>query len=790
MAKKPSRFERFVARPPALTVHSDEPLPAGDARLDSFDLRARVGPVYDILRHPKTTKPLAVAVYGDWGSGKSSAMRWLEGLLAEWRKLPEDRKPEGAIGVHSIWFEPWKYSAREDVWRGLIAEVILATVSLNDVSVPRVITAAKQFGLFLGRSFLHALGSIKIKAPGAEMSPGQAIQEIYKDWRQTARPEKAYLNEFEQALKDWVDDSLGPNERLAIFVDDLDRCLPEVALEVLEALKLYLNVPKVIFVVGVDPDVINSLVHQRYEKLHLKAEKNYLAKMFQVEVRVNVRHEQVHHFMDDLLKGADIWQKHLAKPHRKVLRDVLVSLVKGNPREAKRLVNDVMIYGASVLMAQDSAEQEASDQLFAQALQRGLLLRVLNRDHRAHVGLVDQRQGDRFFRHWSDVVKQNPDEPCYIPMAASLALGAEGRGAREETQEPAVGKARELPEKYRHFAPIWSAGEFAALRPLLGDGDIGCLMKIEYPADTEALSRAAPEVTFPQADEKADMAEVIRQAEAAARAGDPRFADPLAPLRDPGHDHWVRIPAGKFWMGAQAKDRSGPNYDPEAEDRESPVHEVALTRPYGIGRYPVTVCEYARFVDDGGYGQERLWPAGGFKEEDKPDDWEAQLEHPTRPVVSVSWYEACAYAAWATERLREAGQEGELRLPTEAEWERAARGTDGRKYPWGSGEPNDRLVNYGGNVGAPTPVGVYPLGATPEGICDMAGNVWEWCGDCFGAYSTEGTSDPTGPAEGDVRVLRGGSWISDARSVRSAYRYANLPGFRFGSIGFRLARGQ
>jgi len=285
------------------------------------------------------------------------------------------------------------------------------------------------------------------------------------------------------------------------------------------------------------------------------------------------------------------------------------------------------------------------------------------------------------------------------------------------------------------------------------------------------------------------IGDAIEAAEAVGRGGDPRFADPLAPLRDPNHDHWVRIPAGEFRMGAQKDDATGRNYDPEAwgkdsKWRECPVHQVSLSE-YRIGRYPVTVCEYALFVDDGGYAQEQFWTAGEFGEEDKPGQWETQLEHPTRPVVNVSWREACAYAAWATAGLHQAGCEGDVRLPTEAEWERAARGTEGCKFPWGSDEANDRLMNYKSNVGNPTPVGAYPLGASPEGICDLAGNVWEWCQDWYGKYGNAKAVDPQGPTSGSGRVLRGGAWCTYPRFCRSAFR-SGSPDYRGIDFGFRV----
>ena len=264
----------------------------------------------------------------------------------------------------------------------------------------------------------------------------------------------------------------------------------------------------------------------------------------------------------------------------------------------------------------------------------------------------------------------------------------------------------------------------------------------------------------------------IAAADALGQTGDPR----LDSRRD---DYWVTVPAGKFLMGAQKSDPKKPNYDAEAEDeaewKEKP-HEVYLDA-YRIARYPVTVGQYNGFVQDEGYQHEIWWKAGGFGEFTAPDDWEGQLAYPSRPVVSVSWYEAAAFCAWAG-----------FRLPTEAEWERAARGKHARKFPWGDATADPSRLNFSGSeIGHATPVGIFPRGATPEGLCDMAGNVWEWCADWFTEYTDKPASNPSGPEKASLRVYRGGSWDFSAGLCRSACRCWDSPALRFNSLGFRLA---
>lgn len=222
--------------------------------------------------------------------------------------------------------------------------------------------------------------------------------------------------------------------------------------------------------------------------------------------------------------------------------------------------------------------------------------------------------------------------------------------------------------------------------------------------------------------------------------------------------------------------------------------EVPGGKGVKLGKYPVTVQEYAAFVADGGYGVERYWIIGrNLKRWDRrfhrtePVAWEKQLRTPNRPVVGVSWYEAMAYCAWRSEKLR---LDPPLRLPTEEEWQAAATNPKG-PYPWGAEEPTQEHANWGDNVGHPTPVGMYPLGEAPGGYWDMAGNVWEWCVSTepenrqplsflpyFGAHPVYSPQD----------YLRGGSYWHNAVYLRSDGRVGRSVDDRDDVFGFRLAQ--
>ncbi len=288
------------------------------------------------------------------------------------------------------------------------------------------------------------------------------------------------------------------------------------------------------------------------------------------------------------------------------------------------------------------------------------------------------------------------------------------------------------------------------------------------------------------------LADRIAAADALAQAGDPRlgWAHP---------ERWVELPGGRLLMGAQKKRKKAPGYDPDADDDEAPVHEVPIAG-FGIARFPVTVAEFAAFLEDEGHASPHWWQAGGADQPAAPDDWEEQQAHPSRPVVGVSWYQAMAFCAWLTDRLRRPqGAKGaillpadrEVRLPTEAEWEYAARGAAGRRYPWGDAVPDAQRANFAETkVGSPSPVGVFPCGATPEGVLDLAGNVWEWCFDAYADYAKQqgqaSSADP--PAQGDdgsPRVVRGGAFDRVAGDLRSSNRIRIDPEFRYRFFGFR-----
>ncbi len=217
----------------------------------------------------------------------------------------------------------------------------------------------------------------------------------------------------------------------------------------------------------------------------------------------------------------------------------------------------------------------------------------------------------------------------------------------------------------------------------------------------------------------------------------------------------VRVPAGEFWMGS---DESAPD--------QTPKHRVYLDT-FSIDQYETTNVLYKRFMDATGRAAPAYWSDSNFNGS-------------SQPVVGVSWDDADAYCKWAGKRL-----------PTEAEWEKAARGTDGRDYPWGNQWESFRANSLESKPGKPTPVGSYPEGVSPYGAHDMAGNASEWVADWYDEnyYKTSPARNPQGPGSGEERGLHRGSWIDRLIGLRAAYRQSAPPDNRDDWIGFRCARG-
>lgn len=273
------------------------------------------------------------------------------------------------------------------------------------------------------------------------------------------------------------------------------------------------------------------------------------------------------------------------------------------------------------------------------------------------------------------------------------------------------------------------------------------------PTRAQATSTPAPPVSSPTS------AAVQATAPAATRAATPTESPPTATVASPqapSGGEMIAIPGATFRMGSD-------DGDPD----ERPAHEVTVAS-FKIDRFEVTNALFEAFAGATGYQT-------GNEKNGKPQTWRshATAETANNPVVMVSWSDAAAYCQWAGKRL-----------PTEAEWEFAARGTDGRTYPWGNEYDPSKFNGKASGIRGTVHVGSYPAGASASGADDMAGNVWEWTADWYQAYPGGAASSFFGEK---FRVTRGGGWFDEGKQVRAANRSSADPAAANDDLGFRCA---
>jgi len=379
-------------------------------------------------------------------------------------------------------------------------------------------------------------------------------------------------------------------------------------------------------------------------------------------------------------------------------------------------------------------------------------------------------------------------------LEKGLHVNVKNKGGRTALMLAAEGghieTVRVLLEKGADVNPTDEKYGFSALEFALGKShtEIAALLK-------EAGAGQPKENEFPKRRAGAETETRVGEAMEALEVGKAESIQ----KRDIGakNENMVLIPAGEFLMGSPPGEGSA---------SERPQHKVHVDSFY-MDKYEVINSRFKEFVDATGYvtdAERRGWSFVAVKDSPTNKVADANWRKPRgpgsdilaimdHPVVQVTWNDATAYAAWAGKRL-----------PTEAEWEKAARSVDSRKYPWGNNKPDGTQCNFADshtffpwsdescNDGYKytSPVGSFKSGGSPYGVHDMAGNVWEWCADRFDGdyYESSPKENPQGPSTGSTRVFRGGSWFNDARMARTASRYSREPIDAYDMIGFRCAR--
>jgi formylglycine-generating enzyme required for sulfatase activity len=762
--------------------------------------------------------PITIGIFGTWGSGKTSLMQMVRQEVQTGR--------DGTAPATTVWFDAWKYDKEAALWRVLLLSALealrvgaseddqrrlddLQASLYRDVDREELGAVEIDWGkaakgtLKLGLSmvpflpaletFIDTLGD-KDKPAGAVGAPKNAINDLvdtFKRQRLTVHRDRVrFLDQFQEEFSKLVKRRLpAEDSRLVVFIDDLDRCLPEKAIEVLEAIKLFLDAERCVFVVGVERRVIEQGIRVKYRSLGFEAAKQdipitgeeYLEKIIQIPFHLPPLESQ---------NIEDFAHRSLQDDFDRPVAGVMARGIEANPRKIKRALN---IFRLLWTLASERGMVESADgpaPIEADLLAKMVIIQSRWRDLYADImnypNLLANLE-DHFERLQQE--REAPPQPENRLPEESEAVPLEA--ARSEVPRRSTQKT--LVEKYEHHRPLQTmlltptASRFKGkdVRPYIyltttvveepapEGSDVPLDTRLwddllsNDPTRIEAAVGRLDERQKPGyvhrllavlAEDKADdPKQRIAAGTALGMLGDPRLGTP--PLYEPD---MIAIPAGEFSMGSN-----------DGRDNEKPPRSVHVDA-FEIARFPLTNQQYHAFLD-------------ANPDHRAPEHWNNRT-FPTgkanHPVVNISWHDAVAYTAWLSQATGK-----QYRLPTEAEWEKAARGTDGRAYPW-EGEFDAAKCNVEGAIGDTTCVGVYLQGASPYGVMDMAGNVWEWCADWYDAnyYEKGENHNPTGPENGTSRVVRGGSWNYPLDNARAAYRYRNHPDYRYYNGGVRCAR--
>lgn len=763
---------------------------AGQDRL-KFDQYCQV--LSHIVRTADT--PLTIGIFGPWGSGKTSLMRLVMAELEKQYKAPT-----------LVWFNAWKYDQEEALWRALIIQVLNAlrpelkageepndeqadlVQRLDDLeaSLYGVVEREEVGGVtvdwdklvkgsvlgltHLSLSMLPAVGGAlsKMADKAAEQlgvgDLATITEAIQRERRKIYRDHINALEKFEREFAAIVEQEIVQKKDrcLVVFIDDLDRCLPEKAIAVLEALKLFLEVPGCVFFLGVDREVIQQGIRVKYKGFLLDSDDpavaerripisgdNYLEKIVQLPFHLLPLDEtRVEQFIQesglDLPAGcADLFAAGLEANPRKIKRALNIFRLLYELAQIRQGAGDFTVAGREVtinphLLAKMVVIQNRYRDLYHDLLEYPFLLLQLER------------------------VFALEAQPPATPAGAEQAGEGQTMGLGE--MEP---RGQTLVEKYRYRRPLQRLLERGAHFLDLELAEVKLYLYLTYTTEEGGyLSTAEDQMAKWWADLlSGDPAKVSSTIAAIADEGPATMADfqqrlvalleqggadspwqqrlsagqALALLGDPrDFNQMIPVPAGSYLLGEEKTPRQ--------------------VEGFKIAKYPVTNRQYQEFL-----GANPNHPA--------PASWDqTSRTYPqglaTHPVTQVSWADAQAYCRWAGKRL-----------PTAQEWEAAARGAEGRPYPYGDeARPESGNISELG-LGNTSPVGAFPAGASPFGILDMAGNVWEWT-------ASRGT-EPQGQEE--KYLLKGGSWQTGLAETLCAAQASEASKAQRPAIGFRVA---
>jgi formylglycine-generating enzyme required for sulfatase activity len=742
---------------------------------DALDFTPYVETLADIIQTGNT--PLTIGVFGTWGSGKTSLMKMVRNGIPEskYKGLPKD--------FTVAWFDAWKYDKEESLWRAFLLCVLsalkktagdqgkpveefdkLQTLLYREMEIEKVGGVTIDLGKIGGvaakslaqltLSFIPGLSTltklVEELQSGAAKNVDDATAAIQRERTKIYIEQIQFLEQFQDKFKKLIEDHVNPN-RLVVFVDDLDRCLPEKAIEVLEAIKLFLDAESCVFVLGLDQEVIARGIEIKYKELGSRQDSDsqqrftvegvrYLEKIVQLPFQIPPVEQSD---MGEFVEGLSAEWPHVECP--RVFAEGLNDIQHNNPRQIKRAVNVfLMLWNLA-----KKREKKLGDRIKSIRLAKVVAIQIV------HPRLYDElKETPRYLGELEEYYRAESSQERKMEKGESPLPSGEGKG-----EGVAAARAEPPPALVQYLSQRGIAAVRRILllhKPDMPDANFAGLPVDELKLYFTLTRRAeSPQPTPPPA-------------EAARLVFEPQM---------------IRIPAGKFLMGttkeqaAQVIKEGGEDWKKWVE-WEQPQHTVELSE-YSIGKYPITNREYQAFIRD-------------LKQHTPPRGWDGDqfpAEKGGHPVVNVSWEDANAYCKWLSDKSGK-----QYRLPTEAEWEKAARCKSENEsliYPWGNNFDSKNANTSESKIGDTSEVGQFsPRGDSPYGCVDMAGNVWEWCNDWFDEQEYEKRTefkDPKGPGKGSTRVLRGGSFGSNHWNARCAYRSRYYPNNAYDVVGFRVA---
>jgi len=722
-------------------ILSDSPLRDTDVARFHFDEFAIT--LARLIADPETRTPLTIGISGKWGSGKTTLLQRTKKLLEETGKKDkpsfanENEKISNFRKCKTVWFDAWKYNNEDELLVALV-RVILNTMGqgglgeqvwadILDPTAPRYDVLATFLNMF------------KLKFGGVEV--GVDLNK-YK----TETPFAAHTAffdhfdlSFEELLARWVHgkgDFRKINETrgaLVVFVDDLDRCLPEKTVQVLEAVKLFLDKDGCVFVLGADTGIVQEAIIKHYDDAGIKDENvgDYIEKLIQLRFDLPpVPEEEMNAFVDEHVEDEALvehWR-------------IITAGAQANPRKVKTFLNDLRLRWA---MWQNTGQ--AGGVNFDDFVRWEVLMRAAPKFRKRVYGISDTQLRYELVQNAFKMVAGDETAAASFKEDVNQQMREILKNILLQKDRFTLDVVNRL--MYVVAPPVMEPPKISE-KPPRDELDVGVVEEALVEVLQEKTTRGKVDVTLED--------HTLRAEGKVAR---------------PGAQTWAKlsfalVPKGKFLMGSRKDNKLA--YDSEKEQ-----HTVEIAQEYWIGQYPVTNEQFAKFVEE--TKQKHEWIK----------DWKKKLDH---PVVNVSWNDAQAFCEWLNQIKDVNLPKGyAFRLPTEAEWEKAARGEYANEWPWGNEFDASKCNSSEGKKGGTTPVGAYsPMGDSPYGAVDMVGNVWEWTQSLYKEYPYKFDDGRENTKAEGYRVLRGGSFSDYHRVARCADRSSFSPGNFDFFIGFRV----